>query len=74
MLLETMACREIDGVDYILNEPSLECYTDSYNSYTYLLCMPILLIWGLGIPIAMLLSIKYKVSASLKSKKAFKKI
>lgn len=53
-----MACREIDGISYILNEVSLECYTDQYNKYTYGFLFPLLFVWAFGIPGFMLYNLK----------------
>lgn len=58
MILEAMACRDIGGEDYILSNTSIKCFDNSYNTYTYNLLLPILLIWVFIIPITLFATIR----------------
>ncbi len=49
MLVASISCRDIAGKGYILDDVSLECYTDNYYQ-SFALVLPSLLIWGFLIP------------------------
>jgi len=52
-MISLISCRQIGEDFFILNNVSVECYTEQYNSYTYGLVVPFLLLWILGFPVIM---------------------
>jgi hypothetical protein len=62
--LSMLICQEIEGSQYIRHDPSQECQGAVYNTYA-VLSVVILILYCVGIPAYMVLSIFRKVSGSL---------
>lgn len=50
MILEVMACREIQGEKFMVSNSRLTCDSDVYTRFTNPLLLPLFLLWVLVIP------------------------
>lgn len=53
MLLEVSLCKEVGGEQYLIGNSTVKC--DQYEWYSWFVVFPLIIIWGVGIPLGMLL-------------------
>lgn len=49
-MLQILSCRKIGSSYFIIADMTKKCYTDVFFSYGYLIILPLLLIFMLGVP------------------------
>ena len=62
-LLQFLFCQQLDPMDsatYLSFDPNISCDSSDYAWFTRLLVIPLLIIWGLVLPLLFYFSIRYK--------------